>query len=221
MSSSESYLSAIAAFSCGFAITGCAASGRDPVIRGGGGLAPKEPGSITERSPLCGVSARCKPSQARTWQLFCACHSQKGRCFAHRSNLDVRGIVWRATNERPKDEMPGLNQPERFTCETSLSGSHVYSSKVSASRMGHGASGKDRHTCRSPRPTAVVSLGLFVCSSRHRGRWSLRLSGERDFGARVATGLRENSLAVATIKRDNFQFPRPAALGSSADWTQF
>ena len=165
--------------------------------------------------------ARCKPSRTRARQLFCACHSHKRGCFAHRSNLDVRGIVWRATNERPKDEMPGLNRPERFTCETSLSGSHVYSSKVSASRMGHGASGKDRHTCRSPRPTVVVSLGLFVCPPKHRGRWSLRLSGERDFGAKVATGLRECSLVVAIIKRDSFQFPRPAASGSSRSRTLF
>ena len=58
----------------------------DPVIRGGGGLSPKGPGSITERSPVCGVHAWRKPSQARIRQLFCACHSsQKGGCVARRS----------------------------------------------------------------------------------------------------------------------------------------
>ena len=95
MSSSESYLSAIAAFSCGFATT----TALNPVIRGGGGLAPKEPGSSTERSPLC-----------ENRQLFCACHSQKGGCFAPRSTLDVREIDWRATKERPTDRKPRDNR---------------------------------------------------------------------------------------------------------------
>ena len=41
-----------------------------------------------------------------------------------------------------------------------LSGTHVFSSMVLASRLGHGTGGKDRYTYRSLKLTAVVSLGV-------------------------------------------------------------
>ena len=54
----------------------------------------------------------------------------------------------------------GIIGLERLTCGTDWFGSHVSSSKVVLYRMGHDIGGMARHTCRAPRPTAVVTLGL-------------------------------------------------------------
>ena len=68
----------------------------------------------------------------------------------------------------------GVKPAGEVACGTSLTGAHAFSLKVSDYRMGHETGGKDPHTCRSPRPTAVVSLG----SPGHCVHWPLRLKRE-------------------------------------------
>ena len=96
----------------------------DPVIRGGGGLAPNRLGSVTERSPACGgvlAGTNLHQQGASAAVLEAMAHPfQKGGGFAHRSILVERLLEVRATNERPKDDMPGLIGPERFTCGTTF-----------------------------------------------------------------------------------------------------
>ena len=123
------------------------------------GLLPRSRG-LSRRDRLCVVF----PPGAN-FHMFCACHSQKGECFAPRSTFDVREIDWRATKERRTDRKPrdiwaggvdvGRSLPMCLPQRSSYSG------------------GMARRTCRAPKPTDVVTLGLSRVPPLANVHWSL------------------------------------------------